>query len=110
MIAAAAFEIAAAASAGTMPARAWARANAASASVQRARKASSPNTPRIAAVPNMSPNKVDERTPIVIQQPKRFNNKNALPQRALRVRRGRGEEIQIPLRTPSGLRRLILLR
>src|SRR5436305_13262109 len=72
---AAAFEIAAAASAGTMPARAWARANAASASVQRARKASSPNTPRIAAVPNMSPNKVDDKTPIVIQQPRRFDNK-----------------------------------
>jgi hypothetical protein len=64
---AAAFEIAAAASAGTMPARAWARANAASASAQRARKASSPNTPRIAAVANMSPNKVDDKTPILIE-------------------------------------------
>ena len=62
--AAAACEIASAASAGTMPSRAWARASAASTSAQRARNASSPNTARIAAVPNMSPNRVDDRTPM----------------------------------------------
>src|SRR5947207_404974 len=66
MTAAAALEIAAAASEGTMPTRAWARANAASTSAQRAKKPSSPNTARIAAVPNMSPNSVDDRTPMVI--------------------------------------------
>jgi hypothetical protein len=63
---AAAAEIASAASAGTMPRRAWARASAASTSAQRARKASSPNTVRIAAVPNMSPKRVEESMPIVM--------------------------------------------
>src|SRR5205085_4558791 len=66
MIIAAALEIAAAASGGTIPARAWARASAASTSVQRATKASSPNAARIATVPNMSPNRLDDRTPMVI--------------------------------------------
>ena len=41
-----------------MPSRAWARASAASTSAQRARNAGSPNAARIAAVPNMSPNRV----------------------------------------------------
>src|SRR4051812_35800687 len=66
MTAAAALEIAAAASEGTMPARAWARASAASTSAHRAKKPSSPNTARIATVPNMSPNRLDDRTPMVI--------------------------------------------
>src|SRR5205814_6378148 len=49
-----------------MPRRDWARASAASTSAQRARKASSPNTARIAAVPNMSPKRVEESMPIVM--------------------------------------------
>src|SRR5258708_17456235 len=68
IICSAAFEIVAAASAGTMPSRAWARANAASTSAQRAMNASSPNAARIPAVPNMSPNKVDCSTPLVMDQ------------------------------------------
>src|SRR5207249_8052186 len=59
-------EIAAAASPGTMPTRAWARASAASTSAQRTRKASSPNAARIAAVPNISPNRVAESIPMVM--------------------------------------------
>src|SRR5215468_4960359 len=68
MIAAAASVIAAAASPGTMPSRAWARASAASTSAQRPRKAASPNTARIAAVPNMSPNSVEESMPRVMMR------------------------------------------
>jgi hypothetical protein len=49
-----------------MPSLAWARASAASTSAQRARKASSPNEARIASVPNMSPNRAENRTPTVI--------------------------------------------
>src|SRR5258706_6726356 len=72
MTAAAALEIAAAASEGTMPTRAWALASAASTSAQRARRPSSPNAAHIAAVPNMSPNRVDDRTPMVISDLRAF--------------------------------------
>src|SRR5689334_7960343 len=49
-----------------IPSFPWARARAASTSTQRARKASSPKTSRIGAVPNMSAKIAESRAPIAI--------------------------------------------
>src|SRR5262249_15582649 len=55
-----------------MPARALARARAAFGPARRPRKGASPNTPRPARVPNMSPNSVEESMPrVMMRTPRR---------------------------------------
>src|SRR5271166_2977885 len=74
-----------------IPSRHWARARAASTSMQRAIIATSPNTPRIAGVPNMSAKIAESRIPIAMAAAALRSRRSGTVGRESRSGRGESE-------------------